>query len=637
MELWNCSNNMRFHKIDDDIPLSEDDKRVISLNGFNPIPEEDEQGLITVPLHCKRILPNGRTITDTLSRTVKPSTDPVTYWFHTQYREKARLLQDKCKDMRLLIIQSDKNMGPCIVREHTYTVWVCNYLDANSHSYLQKPKEVIWRLIDTYQHKWFNWLYHHHGIHIEDLLPDEPPADINFRFPRLRLMPKMHKQPPGTRPIKDFRPIVDMSRCYLTASDKLLALTLSALRFRTDRPKSREVWSTQDFIIKLGDLYNEQIRTGSQFGRGYAIDIEAMYTSIDITHLRHLLMEMWDCCFDTDEGLKVVIKASAALISRDDFATLLHLNLEYMIIQVTTNCLALQAKGIPMGSSSAPCLAIFYMSMVEYRLKTSLPKTYLRYVDDIYTLSTLQCIHKFEKRLKKLTGLSIKIDTKPNPAFLDTVPTLSDGILTFKPYKKPQDQSLPLHALSNSPPNWKIGMVFGEIHRLATVWNANTDQECQKMDMNKMISRWREAGYNPRWVWFHMFKALLSTRMAQKHRYRQLNGRTDHRTVLEGLKRSPDQRKYIKQQVWTSEYLPGDSRFRRWLIGAADATRPLTRISTTKPKPFAEFDFQTAEIVEIAPPQIERGIESQVFLGNIGLTAGRGDDDSASFFFLPLQ
>jgi hypothetical protein len=158
--------------------------------------------------------------------------------------------------------------------------------------------------------------------------------------------------------------------------------------------------------------------------------------------------------------------------------------------------------------------------------------------------------------------------------------------ITFVPYKKPQDESTPLHALSNTPKHWKIGMVFGEVHRLATTWNGTTDRDMRLQDIGKMVLHWKEAGYNTRWILFHIFQALESIRMRRKQAFRALNGLEPAETILQGLKpRSKDQ-KFVRDISWISEYLPGDE-YSHWIVGAALAVRGPTPISNLRPTKFS--------------------------------------------------
>ncbi len=139
--------------------------------------------------------------------------------------------------------------------------------------------------------------------------------------------------------------------------------------------------------------------------------------------------------------------------------------------------LYLQRAGLPMGSRISPIIANIFLENLEYRVLTSslsVPKLYLRYVDDIFIIWN-QAKGDYKNFLALLNqqhpniSLTEELENNGSLPFLDVVisrPVVSPRVqdctpLTVAVYRKPSHSDRYLHFRSAHPENLKKNVVRG--------------------------------------------------------------------------------------------------------------------------------------------------------------------------------
>lgn len=552
-----------FHNLSEDIiRLSEDECRVLSLGrDFVSFPVHLLDREVVVPMVVKYESDRRSVL---VNRSVTLKAPPICGLFHARYNTALNSLLDKCNTYQWLILDADKNVGLCICTMAQYEDALKEHLEQFESAYdlaltavdasvKRQEFALKWNALSTELTQ---------GQGVGNIVMPRTGTDFRLMPARLRLMPKVHKIP------LKYRPIVNASYCFITECDKALSMCLKAMRSIKRRPKQFEVWSTTQMIVQLCQKFDKLRRSLNEEERSFAIDIEAMYTSIDQEELTMRMMDMWDICM----GIKPFIR-SPFVVTRELWGQWLQLLLGSLVIQVGDEQFVRQKRGIPMGIASAPMLAVFYMSMVESKL-SMIPRIYLRYVDDIFCWVSARQLGFFQQELLEAThGLHTKPDLSVLAPFLDTIPqcNVDTGLVSFLPYRKPMDRSLPPHWFSSVPMVWKRSILMGEVHRLAVVTKWYEQRAPEVPDFIRMIiPRWRKRGFPLDWI-----HGIIAATLQSKHfklKMDLLHDMQGHdyadveRMLHTWLQKQPYQ---VPEVLYLTEFLPCDARlckvvFRKW-------------------------------------------------------------------------
>lgn len=528
---------------------------------FVSFPVAVHQRQVQVPV-VKKFTQEHRTVVGKRSVCVK--TPLIQTLFHQYYFQALKRLNILCDKEHWLVLDADKNVGLCICSEVSYKDWLDAYLLKNHLAYQPLSEEDAGLIRLTFRNDWSTLLC--------DMFRGTPPQDVvlprgDHQFSelpaRLRLMPKVHKKP------MDVRPIVDASYCFITDCDVLLARCLKKLRWFRKRPRQYEVWSSLHMVSEVVNRFQSICRFPQMGERSFAVDVDAMYTSIDQAKLIDAMMEMWRLCVQNDR--LNLFSSGTFIVSGNQFKLWIHLLLKSLVIRMDER-LMLQCVGIPMGIASAPMLAVYYMSIVEAKLNT-IPRLYVRYVDDIFCWCSEEILQKFITDLHNCSGLHVKVDLNGDAPFLDSIPhlDLESRSVTFKPYRKPMDRSMPPHVMSSIPRSWARGMLMGEIHRVAVVtqWYANVGyRTAVPLWLSNTIHRWRMQGHPLDWIYSVIAQTISSQRYL--HKMDMLHELLGY-PVAEILQRVS--RRVVSFQlpkvIFMSAYLPGDQHlihtvFQKW-------------------------------------------------------------------------
>lgn len=315
---------------------------------------------------------------------------------------------------------------------------------------------VIHRMIDNLKNKGF----------IDELQRQYLKGQGAPRPRRFYMLPKIHKEQqkwpvPGLMP--PGRPIVSDCESETYATAELLEHYLHP--FSTIHPAY--IKDTYHFL----DILKTHTFPIQSFL--FTMDVEALYTNIDIKKGIRAVKEIFKKHPDINRPDKEIIKLLEVNLYRNDF------EFDYKYY--------LQIKGTAMGKRFAPSYANIFMASWEREAlaKTTLqPVFYCRYLDDIFAIWT-HTKEEFDIFLNELNQhdpdirLTAQIDyTQIN--FLDTVifkgPHFTNtGRLDSKIYFKTTDTHCLLHKHSFHPKHTYRGLIRSQLTRFFRICTYNSD------------------------------------------------------------------------------------------------------------------------------------------------------------------
>ena len=376
-----------------------------------------------------------------------------------------RLLTELREQRALLIINTDKNLGPAILDRNTYIMAVLSEHLTNEDIYQYLDKEEAHKLLTETQDAIKDAVWDH--------LENMNDAEITyfersfrkkvFRTPIFYGTPKVHKAklPTGYYPM---RPVVSTSGSFNEIASRYVDYYLQMLLPNVES-------YLQDSFHLLDDLSKLQLSQNTDV-KILTADAVSMYTNINVTHA----LEVFGKYFaDFDHELP------------SNYPTQLILTLLKIIM--TNNVFRfgdlyfLQTDGTAMGT----CVAVMYASLYcAYRERTLIiPKYrhnivyYKRFIDDIFCLWRDTSTYTWQDLQKDLPQGMLRWTMHPpalEQVFLDlTIQIEADtGKIVTRTYQKPLNLHLYLPASSAHPPGVLKGLVIGTLYRY---WLQNTNRD----------------------------------------------------------------------------------------------------------------------------------------------------------------
>ena len=326
------------------------------------------------------------------------------------------LLRSLQHDNRFVIINADKNLGPCITEKITYTKHVLNDHLLNRLNYQQLSCATATQLLQSTTDDISKWLTRYKS--------QLEPTTVQFlrrrlsqdqAFSRFYCLAKVHKGPTWKT-----RPIVSVCGSPLYGLGKWLDTALQPLAH-----------STPTFIKSSFDLKAKLARLPPlpPTARLFTSDAIGFYPNIDTKH-----------------GLSVLDRFLSTTCSPEYAGAILdatRLIMENNIFQFGDTFWK-QLNGTAMGTPPAPMYATLYYNEKEVQLLSLFPElvAFYRYIDDIFGIWVPQSSTDDDRWELFCTSLHfghLRWETNPRSQsvdFLDITLTIDNGIVTTVLFEK---------------------------------------------------------------------------------------------------------------------------------------------------------------------------------------------------------
>ena len=396
-----------------------------------------------------------------------------------------RALDDLQANPNLLVVPSDKNLGPCVIERDRYIqIIMRDHLnDTNTYSLLTpRLARDTAHAIRSHLEQWIK-------VHKDSLsASDKASLRIHMRsnqnpFARFYGTLKVHKATNG-RPLTS-RPIVS---CPGSLLHPLGIWVDTQLQKVAQRQRS---YFKSSFELKQQLL---QLDIPPFRARLFTADAVSMYTNIPTnraisiirTHLIHNSNRY------PDVEIAPLIEALRLVMTNNVF---------------TFGDLTFKQKnGTAMGTPPAPPFANTYYGIHEDSFFDDFRPFllfYKRFIDDIFGIwlchpdpvIDAQQWQTFQQRVNACPGLTWIISERSNQVdFMDLTITLKDGLITTTLYEKPLNLHLYIPAHSAHPPGLLPGVVYGTLFRIQTLCTDAQDRLARtKQFFRRLILRGYQA------------------------------------------------------------------------------------------------------------------------------------------------
>jgi hypothetical protein len=284
--------------------------------------------------------------------------------------------------------------------------------------------------------------------------------------------PKIHKI---NNPL---RPIISTTATYNHHLSQHLTRILSKQR---EKPPSfvKDSFELMKKITNLKTNNNEIL---------VSFDIESLYTNIPVSEAIETALDLLykegtkpDCPYDRTQFKKLLELSS--------------LNVPFRFLEENY----VQQDGVAMGSPIAPILADIFISKLEEKLNrftTNKPKTWYRYVDDVFCIfNKKQNINDFLSRINKWhPNIRFTIEYENNEClpFLDLLIIRRNNKFDTTVYRKPTTTNLYLLYDSNQARKYKLGLIKSLYVRSLRLCS---DETYLKIERDHLIKTLQQNGY----------------------------------------------------------------------------------------------------------------------------------------------
>ena len=343
-------------------------------------------------------------------------------------------LEELAKDQSLVITQADKGGGIIILDKTEYDKKMEELL-SDPDTYQKKHSGYAKRESDKFNKEARKVLRKSEtGRKLQHLLEEDP------KIPRMRGLPKLHKQGHPMRPITS----------GIGSAPHRLAKVLA-------KPLSRQLGSLSDAHLKnSGDLLERLKDIDVKNKKLASFDVKALFTNVDV------------------DGAMVAIKKVVNAVSQDslpvpkeDFLKLVRLCLEFGSFTFNDSEYV-QHQGLAMGSPLSPVAACFYMEMLEndhFQRILGDDSIWMRYVDDVIVIVPEDT--DLDDKLARLNEVDHRIqftkeeESNQSLPFLDVMIIRTEDALKYKVYRKDTCKEDYIHFFSAHGDRVKSGIIIG--------------------------------------------------------------------------------------------------------------------------------------------------------------------------------
>jgi len=377
-----------------------------------------------------------------------------------------------CEDNQVLIVESDKNAGICIVNKLDYENEILRQLQDTSSYFPSTQTHFDNACIEFLDKQKVFQKCLPKEIKLSSLLSSNNPA--NFY-----ILPKVHKQfenfPKG-------RPISSTYSKVNKFCSKLLDFVLKPCLMNVNDL----LLDTQHFLILLEHL---KLPPDKKYVLT-TIDVEALYPSLKLS----------DCkkhCIEAYETFKQ-LKNPAFCLSKQQFSSLMSLSLDYSYVTYKDQYFY-QHRGIEMGNAASVAVANITVfkevaNLLEGKEEIAF---YKRFLDDIFVILQVDNIENVSGWLEDaLRHDYLKFTYEINEKcinFLDVCINLEkNNQLHTSLYVKPMNKHVYLHAQSNHPNHLKKSLFWSQGLRLVRI---HSKWENRVSSLKEMYLKFLSRGY----------------------------------------------------------------------------------------------------------------------------------------------
>ena len=395
-----------------------------------------------------------------------------------------RLLSNLQQNLELIVVPTDKNLGPAVMERRDY-VRQClteHLLDRSTYRQLS-PAEAHDRMNSARITLDGLLLNYHRVIHPDHMTYFDRSLSFSNRIPQFYGMPKVHKNPMKLRPVTSsvgsrlqvmsvyldhmLQKVVHLCPCYL-----------------------RDSWKLMEELRLLGRL--------PPTARLITSDATSMYTNIFTSHGLSIIRQ-WLLRHEHELPKGFII---------DFICDGLKLVMENNVFQFGDTWW-LQISGTAMGTSVACIYATIYFSFHE-ETKLLVPSSnlmlffYRRFIDDAFAIMDCSDPSTYERLVvlfnqfgedpaRRLQWKTEKPSREVN--FLDlTIKIDPTGMIVTKTYQKPMNLHLFIPAHSAHPAGSVKGLVFSQLRRF---WLQNTSLDDFSSQTNRFYEQLCRRGHDP--------------------------------------------------------------------------------------------------------------------------------------------
>ena len=368
------------------------------------------------------------------------------------------------KEKPFKVVELDKNVGMAMISNSLYDDLVMEHLnDISTYKLIDtNPLEDTIKIVNnSLENLLINKNISHKLFKMLEV--------NNAKLGNLRLLPKIHKDKFGIRPIISYKD---------NPTNKLCILLDHIIRpFVVNSPSY--IKDSQNLI---------QITKNKKFplnAKLFTFDVVSLYTNILHDKCLETLTKFFEKNLDKlDPELGITINGFRELLK-------LVLDNNYFVYD---NKYFQQVKGIAMGSVAGPSIANLYVHCLESEwIESNDPLFYKRYIDDIFYIDLNDT--RIESLKKAFGNLELNMSTGDSVEFLDLTISMdkSNGSLHFKPFFKKTNtfsyvltkSNHPIHVFKNVPKSLFI--------RLRRICSCTSDFCFFSL---KLISHLVSRGYN---------------------------------------------------------------------------------------------------------------------------------------------
>jgi hypothetical protein len=387
------------------------------------------------------------------------------------------LLMTLRNNKNFVIINADKNLGPCIIERQQYIDRALKdhltdrttYVRVTGNDKISKMyhiKQLLLRFIDSYKKI----------LPPEDIKFLKRTAEVKDPYPKFYLTAKVHKTPWKTRPI------VSLSGSQLHGLGQWIDKSLQPF-----------VVKLPSYVKSLFDL-KEELNNLPPFPPNVKIgtaDAVSMYTNIDTVHAHTEISKVLRLSDLSTPQMKGIIMHA------------LHIVMNNNLFEFGDTAW-LQIDGTAMGVSPSCCYAMLYFSPKEQEIRDKFPEILFlkRYIDDIFYIWESHANEELDKQ--RWHEFTVEINTygklkweftklSKQQIFLDLTITLElNGKFSTTLYEKAYNPYLYLPPHSSHPKGSLRGLIYGAVHRIIRL---TTSEINVKTSIQKLYERLLYRGY----------------------------------------------------------------------------------------------------------------------------------------------
>lgn len=411
--------------------------------------------------------------------------------FQGRVRELIPMVREELALQRLLVTETDKNMGTAVIKVKHYHQLTMDLLnDPETFTGIPTPAKEFGQSI---LQKELTLFQQQHPFAKKWYMPEKDQMDKLAEF---RILPKVHKSPVKGRPIT-------MSHdCITTRASKVLTRVL--VRIAEKITRQRVTW----MVNNSQEARKKILHAVAQLKDNLVMktfDVNDLYTRIPRSRLKEILICTFLENMESDEKVHFYFKGDRPgsfpkKISRREFNELLDFQLEFTYTHYRDNVYK-QKEGIPMGANAAPLMANLFLDAFEFGFHQKQPDVYgVRYLDDLWIAydGTRQAGHVNPGKdiYEGMLTVNEVPATQAGLVYLDIlIRKDADGQVYTDLYHKPGNAFAYPHAYSNIPRGVKIGVTIGELKRILRLVSRPEDI---KYRIWTFILRMEQRGYRRR-------------------------------------------------------------------------------------------------------------------------------------------